>query len=77
MLEWLSRETVVDISINAVPVLILAYFAVLFEVASPWEFDPLAVVLTHTLTLFPLLVLVCATYLVARVIERDATRSSG
>lgn len=75
MLEWLSRETVVDVSINAVPVLILAYFAVLFEVASPWSFEPLSVVLTHTLTLFPLVVLVVATYFVARVIERDAARS--
>lgn len=75
MLEWLSREGMVDVSINAVPLLILAYFAVLFEVASPWSFDPLAVVLTHTLTLFPLAVLLVATYFVARAIERDAARS--
>lgn len=75
MLEWLSREAMVDISINAVPVAILAYFAVLFEIASPWSFDPLAVVLTHTLTLFPLVVLLFATYFVARAIESDAARS--
>lgn len=75
MLEWLSRETMVDISINAVPIIILAYFAVLFEVVSPWTFDALPVVLTHTLTLFPLVVLLFATYYVARAIERDATQA--
>ena len=72
MLDWLSRETVVDVSINAVPVLILAYFTVLHGVASPWAFRPLAVFFMYTLTLFPLVVLVVATYYVARAIERDA-----
>lgn len=76
MLEWLSRETVVDISINGAPLFILAYFAVLIKVASPWTFDPLPVVLTHALTLFPLVVLVFATYYAARAIERDAARSA-
>lgn len=75
MLEWLSRETAIDASINAAPVLLLAYFAVLFEVASPWEFDSLTVVLTHALTIFPLVVLLFATYYAARAIERDAGRS--
>lgn len=75
MLDWLSRDTAVDASINAVPLVILAYFAALFEAASPWSFDPLPVVLTHTLTLFPLVLLLIATYVVARVIERDAARS--
>lgn len=75
MLEWLSRETAVDASINAAPVLILAYFAVLFEVVSPWQFELLPVVLTHTLTIFPLILLLFVTYLAARLIERDANRS--
>ncbi|GAB3668385.1 DUF6684 family protein [Halopiger thermotolerans] len=75
MLEWLSRETAIDASINAVPVVILAYFAVFFEIAETWSFDPLTVVLTHTLTLLPLVLLIVATYVVARVIERDADRS--
>lgn len=75
MLEWLSRETMVDISINAAPIFILAYSAVLIELSSPWGFDPLSVVLTHTLTLLPLVLLVFATYYAARAIERDAARS--
>lgn len=75
VLEWLSRETVIDVSINAVPVLILAYFTVLHGLGSPWGFRPLAVFFTYALTLFPLVVLVVATYYVARAIERDAARS--
>jgi len=75
MLDWLSRDTAVDASINAAPVLTLASFAILSEAASPWEFEPLPVVLTHTLTVFPLILLLLVTYIVARVIERDAGRS--
>lgn len=75
MLEWLSRETMTDVSINGAPVFILLYFAVLHAVGSPWEFRPVAVFFTYVLTLFPLVVLVVATYYVARAIERDAARS--
>lgn len=75
MLEWLSRETAIDASINLAPVVILAYFAVVFEVVSPWEFELLPVVMTHTLTIFPLILLAFVTYLAARLIERDASRS--
>lgn len=72
VLEWVSRETVVDVSINAVPLFIIAYFTVLQAVASPWAFEPLMVFLTHSLTLFPFVVLAFATYYVARAIESDA-----
>lgn len=75
MLDWLTRETVVDVSINAVPVLILGYFTVLHGVASPWEFRPLAVFFMYVLTLFPLVLLAVATYYAARAIERDAARA--
>ena len=75
VLEWLSRETLVDVSINAVPVAILAYFTVLHGLGSPWGFRPLAVFFMYTLTLFPLVVLAVATYYVARAIERDAART--
>lgn len=75
MLDWLTRETVIDVSINAVPVFILGYFTVLHGVGSPWEFRPLAVFFMYVLTLFPLVLLVVATYYAARAIERDAARA--
>jgi uncharacterized membrane protein len=75
VLEWLSRETLVDVSIHAVPVFILAYSTVLHGTGSPWEFRPLAVFFMYVLTLFPLVLLVAATYYVARAIERDAART--
>lgn len=75
VLDWVSRETAVDVSINAVPILILAYFTVLHGAASPWEFRPLAVFFMYVLTLFPLVLLGVATYFAARAIERDAARA--
>lgn len=75
MLEWVSRETAVDVSINAVPIFILAYFTVLHGVESPWAFRPLAVFFMYTLTLFLLVLLAVATYYAARAIERDAARA--
>lgn len=75
VLDWVSRETAIDVSINAVPILILAYFTVLHGAASPWEFRPLAVFFMYVLTLFPLVLLGAATYYAARAIERDASRA--
>lgn len=72
MLGWASRATLLDVSINAVPVAILTYFSLLFGLGDAWGPNPLAVAFTHLLTLFPLVVLVVATYYVARAIERDA-----
>lgn len=72
MLEWVSTKTLLDVSINAVPLAMLAYFALLFGLGSRWGPNPVAVAFTHTLTLFPLVVLLFATYYVARAISRDA-----
>ena len=72
MLDWVRRETLFDVSINAVPVVILLFLDLLFLVLYPWERGTLAELFTHVLTLFPIAVLAVATYHVARAIERDA-----
>lgn len=72
MLEWVSRETLLDVSINAVPVLIITYFVVFIVARAPWASNLLVEVATVVLHLVPLLLLPYATYLVARAIERDA-----
>lgn len=72
MLEWVSRDTLLDVSINAVPVLIIAYFVVLVVARAPWTPDLLVEVATVVLHLVPLVLLPYATYHVARAIERDA-----
>ena len=72
MLEWVRRETLLDVSINAVPVVILLLLDLLFIFLYPWERGTLSELLTHLLTLFPIAVLVFATYHAARAIELDA-----
>lgn len=72
MFEWVDRDVLVDVAINAVPVGILAYFVGVTLLWFPWEVDPLTYVLTHVLTLVPIVVLTFATYHVARAVERDA-----
>ena len=74
MFEWVTRDVLVDVSINAVPVVILAYFVVVTLLWFPWDVRPLAYVLTHALTLVPVVVLPFATYYVSRAVERDAAR---
>lgn len=75
MFEWVDRDVLVDVSINAVPVVILAYFVVVLVVWLPWGSDPLVLALTHTLTVVPIVTLVFATFHVSRAIERDARQS--
>jgi hypothetical protein len=72
MLEWVDRDVLVDVSINAVPVVILTYFVVGLLVWFPWAEDPLVLALTHGLTIVPIVVLVIATYYVSLAVERDA-----
>ncbi len=74
MLEWVRRETLLDVSINFIPIVILLFLDLLFLVVYPWQRGTIASVGTHLLTLFPILVLAFATYQVSRAIELDAAR---
>lgn len=69
--DWFTRETLLDITVNVVPMGILLFFVVLYTVIQPWEFDPAMFVLMHFLTVFPLALLVLLTYVAAKVIGRD------
>lgn len=72
MLEWVDRDVLVDVSVNAVPLVILAYFVVLTLVWTPWPSTLADVVVTQTMHLVPIVVLGAATYYAARAVERDA-----
>lgn len=67
----IDRETLLDLTVNVIPIGILLFFVVLFAVVNPWEFDPYYFFLMHGLTIFPLLMLLLVTYVSARVISRD------
>lgn len=71
MLEWVRRETLVDLTINAIPVVILVFFVGVTLSHPGWRGLSLTVAVAHALTIFPILVLVVATYVVARAVEGD------
>lgn len=73
-LSWLDRETVLDVTVNLIPLVILAFFAVFYTVVYPWDSDPGMFVLMHFLTLFPFVMLVILTYFSAKVVSRDQRR---
>jgi len=72
MFEWVDRDVVIDVSINIVPIVILAYFVLLALLWTPWPDDLLAVVMTHAMMLVPVLCLAFVTYYAAKAVERDA-----
>lgn len=74
MLDWVSRETLVDVTINAIPTVILVFFVAVTVFTAPWGWDPLAETFAHLLTVVPIVTLVIATYYVARAVELDARR---
>lgn len=74
MFEWVRRETAIDVFINVVPIILLAYFLVLTLTNVAWRGVSRTVVVAHFLTVFPILVLAIATYVVARAIESDIQR---
>ena len=72
MLEWVRRETLLDVSINFIPIVILLLLDLLFLVVYPWQRGTVSSIGTHVLTLFPVVVLAFATYHASRAIELDA-----
>lgn len=73
--DWADRDTLLDITVNLVPVVILLFFIVFYTVVRPWEWDPLMFVVMHFLTAFPLVLVLLLTYVSARAISRDESRA--
>ena len=72
----ITRETWTDLTVNLIPIGILAAMDVLFWIVNPWGWDPYVVGLAHFLTIFPLLCLLLLTYVSGRVIQRDEGRAA-
>jgi hypothetical protein len=67
----LTHETWLDLTVNLIPLGILAFMDVLFWVVNPWGWDPMLVVISHFLTLFPFVLLALLTYVSGTIIQRD------
>ena len=74
MFEWVRRETLVDVTINLIPAVVLVYFVVLTATDPAWQTLSVTTFMAHSLTIFPLIVLLVATYVVARAVEADIQR---
>jgi hypothetical protein len=72
----LEKDTLIDLIVNLIPIVMLAFFSFMFVVFNPWEFDLFTAAMTHFLTLFPLVVLVLVTYVSGRIIQRDEGQSA-
>jgi len=73
----IDSETVLDVTVNAIPLGMLLFFEVLFLVVNPWGWDLEYVFWMHLLTLVPFTLLTLLTYVSARVISRDEAALEG
>jgi len=71
--EWATFDTLLDITVNLIPLAILLFFIGLYTVVSPWEWDAGMFVLMHLLTVIPFVLLAILTYVSARAIAGDET----
>lgn len=67
-----DRDTILDITVNVIPLGILAFFTVAFLVVDQFGWDSLYTPLQLALVVLPFLALVVLTYFSARAIETDA-----
>ncbi|WP_436923040.1 DUF6684 family protein [Halosimplex amylolyticum] len=71
----LTDETWLDLTVNFIPIGILAFLDVMFWVYNPWGWDLWFVFWAHVLTFVPLVLLTILTYVSGRVIQRDEQRT--
>jgi hypothetical protein len=64
-----EAETWLDLTVNLVPLGIIAFFFALFAALSPWGFEGLTSVVAFALLVVPFVALAGLTYVAARKIE--------
>lgn len=66
-----EEETVLDLTVNMIPLGMLVFFLALILALNPWGFDPFQLTIATVLHLVPIVSLALLTYLSGRVIQRD------
>jgi len=64
-----TREAILDIVVNIIPLGIIAFFVLLFLGFAPWGYDPFPMALMIGLHVVPFVFLALITYLTLRAIE--------
>lgn len=70
-----DKETILDLTVNIVPLGIIAGFIVLFAVYDPFGYDTLGTPIMYGLLLFPFIGLAVLTYISGKAIAGDEKRS--
>lgn len=71
MERYIDRETMLDLTVNFIPLGILAFFFVTFLVFNPWDWDPLFTTLALFIIGWHFLLLVLLTWLSGRTIAKE------
>lgn len=71
-----DRETLLDLTVNIVPLGILAFFILVFLFVSPWELDPFVTAISMGLLIVPFAVLALVTFVSGRAVARDEESGS-
>jgi hypothetical protein len=71
-----DRETLLDLTVNIVPLGILTFFILVFLFVSPWELDPFVTAISMGLLIVPFTVLALVTFVSGRAVARDEESGS-
>jgi|AntDeeMetagen134_2_1112570.scaffolds.fasta_scaffold10662_1 hypothetical protein len=66
-----ERETLLDLTVNVIPMAIIVFFIVGFGVVPAFGVDPVLTTVQYSLLVVPLVALAALTYYAGKVIERD------
>ena len=70
-----DKETILDLTVNIIPLGIIAFFIVVFAVFDPFGFDFLASSIMYGLLIVPFIALAILTYISGKAIAGDEKRS--
>lgn len=67
--ESFDRETVLDLSVNVIPLGIILFFVLAFLVVNPFGWDPVYSTLQYTLLVAPFVLLAILTYYAGKAVS--------
>jgi membrane protein implicated in regulation of membrane protease activity len=73
----LDRETLLDVTVNIIPLVIIALFFFLFIIFNQYIWEPLITFVSLGLLVVPFALLALVTYLAGWAIEQDERRQDG
>lgn len=76
MVAGFDRETLLDLVVNVIPLVIILFFVVAFAVVRPFGGDRLGEILMYVLLIAPFLALAVLTYLSGKAIASDERRAA-